>query len=175
MTNPGWFIGAILFWLAAWAFNEWLVRRHVSAPAAKRIGRIAVPLLFGLAILALWEGVVRGFSVPPILLPAPSAPPASDPAPFTDVTNKPPPRSSPRPSPSPEIKGKGKGRLELNVEATTETATPSATTPSGTDIKSETMPKTESATKTAAAAEDTFGSLPLRFKTATDDYDQKEN
>ena len=109
------------------------------------------------------------------LLPAPSAPPASDPAPFTDVTNKPPPRSSPRPSPSPEIKGKGKGRLELNVEATTETATPSATTPSGTDIKSETMPKTESATKTAAAAEDTFGSLPLRFKTATDDYDQKEN
>ncbi|CUX38059.1 ABC transporter, membrane spanning protein [Agrobacterium deltaense Zutra 3/1] len=73
MTHPGWFFGTILFWLAAWAFNEWLVRRHVSTPAAKRIGRIAVPLLFGLAILALWEGVVRGFSVPPILLPAPSA------------------------------------------------------------------------------------------------------
>ncbi|CAN7360090.1 ABC transporter permease [Agrobacterium tumefaciens] len=73
MTHPGWFFGAILFWFAAWAFNEWLVRRHVSTPAAKRISRIAVPLLFGLAILALWEGVVRGFSVPPILLPAPSA------------------------------------------------------------------------------------------------------
>ncbi|NTE54698.1 ABC transporter permease [Agrobacterium tumefaciens] len=73
MTHPGWFFGAILFWLAAWVFNEWLVRRHVSTLAAKRIGRIAVPLLFGLAILALWEGVVRGFSVPPILLPAPSA------------------------------------------------------------------------------------------------------
>jgi NitT/TauT family transport system permease protein len=37
------------------------------------MSRMAVPLLFGLAILALWEGVVRGFSVPPILLPAPSA------------------------------------------------------------------------------------------------------
>ncbi|KAI9897162.1 hypothetical protein N3K66_008184 [Trichothecium roseum] len=105
------------------------------------------------------------------LLP-PSAPPALDPAPFADVTNKPPPRS-PRPSPSPESKGKGKGRLELNVEAT-ETPTPSATPP-GTDIKSKTMLKTESATKTAAAAEDTFSSLPLRFKTAADDYDQKEN
>lgn len=73
MTNPFWFIGAILFWLAAWTFNEWLVRRQFSTQAANRISRIAVPLLFGLAILVLWEGVVRGFSVPPILLPAPSA------------------------------------------------------------------------------------------------------
>lgn len=73
MTNPFWFIGAILFWLAAWAFNEWLVRRNFTSSSGKRISRIAVPLLFGLAIVALWEGVVRGFSVPPILLPAPSA------------------------------------------------------------------------------------------------------
>lgn len=73
MTNPSWFIGAILFWLAAWAFNEWLVRRNFTSSSAQRIGRIAVPLLFGLALLVLWEGIVRGFSVPPILLPAPSA------------------------------------------------------------------------------------------------------
>ncbi|MFK3779966.1 ABC transporter permease [Agrobacterium sp. NPDC089420] len=73
MTNPLWFIGAILFWLAAWAFNEWLVRRRFVSASAQRISRIAVPLLFGLAIVVLWEGVVRGFSVPPILLPAPSA------------------------------------------------------------------------------------------------------
>ncbi|MFK0208670.1 ABC transporter permease [Agrobacterium sp. NPDC090283] len=73
MTNPFWFIGAILFWLAAWAFNEWLVRRNFTSSSGKRISRIAVPLLFGLALLVLWEGVVRGFSVPPILLPAPSA------------------------------------------------------------------------------------------------------
>ena len=73
MTNPSWFIGAILFWLAAWTFNEWLVRRNFTSSSAERIGRIAVPLLFGLALLVLWEGIVRGFSVPPILLPAPSA------------------------------------------------------------------------------------------------------
>ncbi|CUX35535.1 MULTISPECIES: ABC transporter permease [Agrobacterium] len=73
MTNPFWFIGAILFWLVAWVFNEWLVRRDFTSHSGKRIGRIAVPLLFGLALLVLWEGVARGFSVPPILLPAPSA------------------------------------------------------------------------------------------------------
>ena len=73
MTNPVWFIGAILFWLAAWACNEWLVRHIFASQSAKQMSRMAVPLLFGLAILALWEGVVRGFSVPPILLPAPSA------------------------------------------------------------------------------------------------------
>ena len=73
MTNPVWFIGAILFWLAAWASNEWLVRHTFASQSAKRMSRMAVPLLFGLAILALWEGAVRGFSVPPILLPAPSA------------------------------------------------------------------------------------------------------
>ncbi|MDP9762049.1 MULTISPECIES: ABC transporter permease [Agrobacterium] len=73
MTNPVWFIGAILFWLATWACNEWLVRHIFASQLAKQMSRMAVPLLFGLAILALWEGVVRGFSVPPILLPAPSA------------------------------------------------------------------------------------------------------
>jgi NitT/TauT family transport system permease protein len=73
MTNPVWFIGAILFWLAAWASNEWLVRHIFASQSAKQMSRMAVPLLFGLAILALREGVVRGFSVPPILLPAPSA------------------------------------------------------------------------------------------------------
>ncbi len=73
MTNPVWFIGAILFWLATWASNEWLVRHTFASQSAKRMSRMVVPHLFGLAILALWEGVVRGFSVPPILLPAPSA------------------------------------------------------------------------------------------------------
>ncbi|MDS7597807.1 ABC transporter permease [Agrobacterium tumefaciens] len=73
MSNPGWLVFAILFWAAAWSFNEWLVRRNFSAPAAKRMSGIAVPLLFGIALIILWEGIVRGFSVPQILLPAPSA------------------------------------------------------------------------------------------------------
>jgi NitT/TauT family transport system permease protein len=65
-------LAAVLFWLAAWAFNEWLVRRRFKAPAAERAARIAVPLLFGVTILVLWEGIVRGFSIPSVLLPPPS-------------------------------------------------------------------------------------------------------
>lgn len=64
--------GAVLFWLAAWAFNEWLVRRHFAHPTAANAARFAVPLLFGITILVLWEGIVRGFGIPSVLLPAPS-------------------------------------------------------------------------------------------------------
>lgn len=65
-------IAAIVFWLAAWALNEWLVRRKFVNPAANRAARIAVPLIFGITILVLWEGIVRGFNVPSVLLPPPS-------------------------------------------------------------------------------------------------------
>ncbi|MDR6757565.1 NitT/TauT family transport system permease protein [Mycoplana sp. BE70] len=66
-------LSAVAFWLAAWAFNEWLVRQHFHNLAAQRAARLAVPLLFGIAILVLWEGIVRGFGIPSVLLPAPSA------------------------------------------------------------------------------------------------------
>ncbi|MBP1883670.1 ABC transporter permease [Sinorhizobium mexicanum] len=64
--------GAVFFWLAAWAFNEWLVRQHFAHPTATNAARFAVPLLFGITILVLWEGIVRGFGIPSVLLPAPS-------------------------------------------------------------------------------------------------------
>ncbi|WVT72392.1 ABC transporter permease [Sinorhizobium chiapasense] len=63
---------AIIFWLAAWALNEWLVRQTFQNEAARAAARFAVPLIFGVTILVLWEGIVRGFSVPSVLLPAPS-------------------------------------------------------------------------------------------------------
>ncbi len=65
-------IAAVVFWLAAWAFNEWLVRRKFRNTAADRATRLAVPLIFGATILVLWEGIVRGFNVPSVLLPPPS-------------------------------------------------------------------------------------------------------
>ncbi|MCA1367907.1 ABC transporter permease [Bradyrhizobium sp. BRP14] len=64
--------GAILFWLLAWALNEWLVRQRFQSGAANNAARFAVPLLFGVTILVLWEGIVRGFGIPSVLLPAPS-------------------------------------------------------------------------------------------------------
>jgi NitT/TauT family transport system permease protein len=66
--SAGWLSFGTVFWLAAWATNEWLVRRRPS-----RAVNLAVPLIFGITVLILWESIVRGLSVPPILLPAPSA------------------------------------------------------------------------------------------------------
>ncbi|MBN7805806.1 ABC transporter permease [Agrobacterium rosae] len=73
MSNPGWVTSAVLFWLTAWALNEWLVRQRFQTPGAKRASSIAIPLIFGAALIVLWEGMVRGFAIPSILLPAPSA------------------------------------------------------------------------------------------------------
>jgi NitT/TauT family transport system permease protein len=70
--NSGILIGALAFWLLAWAINEWLVRQKFANRATARAARLAVPLLFGITILVLWEGLVRGLNVPSVLLPPPS-------------------------------------------------------------------------------------------------------
>jgi NitT/TauT family transport system permease protein len=70
--NAGWLLFAALFWFAAWALNEWLVRLKPLDPVWSRAIRLAVPVVFGISVLVIWEGVVRGFNVPSILLPAPS-------------------------------------------------------------------------------------------------------
>jgi NitT/TauT family transport system permease protein len=41
--------------------------------ASRRIFSLAVPLLFGAVVFYLWEVLVRGFGVSPVILPAPSA------------------------------------------------------------------------------------------------------
>lgn len=64
-----WLLGALVFWIAAWAANAALAG---SAFGRTRAGRVVVPLLFGITVLVLWEGVVRGLSVQPVILPAPS-------------------------------------------------------------------------------------------------------
>ncbi|UJW74460.1 ABC transporter permease [Rhizobium sp. SL42] len=68
----GYLVFALLFWLGAWALNEWLVRRRPKSPATRRAIGIAVPLIFGITLLVIWECVVHGFAIPSILLPAPS-------------------------------------------------------------------------------------------------------
>ncbi len=61
--------GAILFWLAAWAVNAALAR---SRYRDTRAVRLLAPVLFGLTILVLWQGLVRGLNVSPVILPAPT-------------------------------------------------------------------------------------------------------
>jgi NitT/TauT family transport system permease protein len=72
MSATGWLISAAVFWLAAWAANEWIVRRPAKGFAA-RLADLAVPALFGITLLVLWEGIVRGLNVPSVILPPPSA------------------------------------------------------------------------------------------------------
>jgi NitT/TauT family transport system permease protein len=59
-----WVLGGIAGWLALWAVNVRLAR----SGSARRL----VPALFGVAVLVLWEGLVRGLGVPQVILPAPS-------------------------------------------------------------------------------------------------------
>ena len=65
-------LGVLLFWACAWALNEWLVRQKPANRGMKRLIGILVPAIFGITILVVWEGVVRGFNVPTVLLPPPS-------------------------------------------------------------------------------------------------------
>jgi NitT/TauT family transport system permease protein len=65
-----WVLGSMLFWAAAWALN---IRLAASGLAQSRTGRLVVPAIFGLTLLGVWEGLVRGLQVPAVILPPPSA------------------------------------------------------------------------------------------------------
>jgi NitT/TauT family transport system permease protein len=65
-----WVAGALTFWGLAWALNIWLSGQALTR---SRAGRLIVPAIFGVTILVLWEGMVRGLSVPAVILPPPSA------------------------------------------------------------------------------------------------------
>lgn len=64
-----WVVGAISFWVLAWAINA---RLSHSVWAGTRAVRLFVPVFFGVTILVVWEGVVRGLQVPLVILPPPS-------------------------------------------------------------------------------------------------------
>jgi NitT/TauT family transport system permease protein len=68
------------FWLltlATWLGAALTLTRLAALQPADRTIRwlhgLAVPVLFGAFIIYLWEAAVRGFGVPPVLMPAPSS------------------------------------------------------------------------------------------------------
>ncbi len=69
-AHPAWLWGAVAAWLVLWGVNAGLSR---SALSRTKAGRVAIPVLFGIAILILWEGVVHAYDTPDVILPAPSA------------------------------------------------------------------------------------------------------
>ncbi|WP_438991057.1 ABC transporter permease [Lentibacter sp.] len=63
-----WVLLAFLFWLVMCAINV----RLANGPQT-RLTKVLVPTLFGVTLLVLWEGLVWGLSISPILLPPPSS------------------------------------------------------------------------------------------------------
>ncbi|MGV2976003.1 ABC transporter permease [Roseibium alexandrii] len=59
-------------WLLSWLFVERLAALRVASPVAKRFVNLAIPAIFGVTLLILWELIVTGAGVPKVLLPAPS-------------------------------------------------------------------------------------------------------
>ena len=60
---------ALIIWLAAWCLNVYLANTSASD---SRWMKLLVPAIFGFTILIVWELVVRGLSVPLVILPPPS-------------------------------------------------------------------------------------------------------
>ncbi len=61
---------SLMFWAGAWVLNVGLAQ---SAVTRSRAGRLLVPAIFGITVLVVWEGMVRGLGVSPVILPPPSA------------------------------------------------------------------------------------------------------
>jgi NitT/TauT family transport system permease protein len=64
----GWVVFGIVTWLLGWRINSYLSHQPRTGFTA-----LAVPVIFGLTIVMLWECSVRGFEINPVLLPAPTA------------------------------------------------------------------------------------------------------
>ena len=64
-----WIIGVLIFWAAAYVVNVYLAN---SPMRHTRIIKLAVPAIFGITLLVVWEGLVRGLDVPAVILPPPS-------------------------------------------------------------------------------------------------------
>ena len=60
-------------WLLAWRLVTILSAVRTTSRVLSAVLKVLVPLLFGAWLLFLWEVIVRGAGVPPVLLPAPSA------------------------------------------------------------------------------------------------------
>ena len=58
---------AVAIWLLGWYANARLAR------SGRRAARHAVPAIFGVTILVMWELIVQGLDISPIILPAPTA------------------------------------------------------------------------------------------------------
>ena len=72
-ATAGFWALVVVAWVLGWLLVTRLADVRTTTPVAAMILRIAVPLIFGAWIVFLWEVLVRGFAVPFVILPPPSA------------------------------------------------------------------------------------------------------
>ncbi|MEP1521892.1 ABC transporter permease [Ascidiaceihabitans sp.] len=65
-----WVLVAIVIWALGWWIN---IRLSNSARSDETLMRVAIPVIFGLTVVIVWEMLVHGFDVNPVILPAPSS------------------------------------------------------------------------------------------------------
>ena len=62
-----WLVFGMTSWLIGWALNVRLSRLPRS-----RLTALAIPAVFGITLILIWESLVRGLEISAVLLPAPS-------------------------------------------------------------------------------------------------------
>ncbi|MCY6381354.1 ABC transporter permease [Hoeflea prorocentri] len=70
--NNGAIVAATFFWMVAWFANSWLVKLNPSNQVLARGINLLIPLIFGVTLIVIWEGITVGFNISPVLLPSPS-------------------------------------------------------------------------------------------------------
>src|SRR4029450_1978274 len=63
----------LAIWIAAAVVVTRLAAFEPRSQFWRRVQNIVIPLLFGAFVVHLWEVAVRGFGVPHVLMPSPSA------------------------------------------------------------------------------------------------------
>jgi len=65
-------MGWLTLGATVWALGWWINSRLSHRPKT-RLTSLLVPLIFGLTLITIWESLVRGLDISPILLPPPTA------------------------------------------------------------------------------------------------------
>ncbi|MEM1286073.1 MAG: ABC transporter permease [Pseudomonadota bacterium] len=72
LSGIGLLVAAFVFWLVAWAANQRLAKLTIENGAVRAGVNLLVPVIFGVTLLVLWEGIVVGLDVPQVVMPPPS-------------------------------------------------------------------------------------------------------
>src|SRR5690606_21659777 len=70
--SPAYWLALVAAWAFAWLFVERLSGAIRRGDVPARVFDMLIPVVFGLALLCIWEIVTRAAGVPQVLLPAPS-------------------------------------------------------------------------------------------------------